>query len=72
MDGEDSMEGEGGGRGDCWVTRENPDVPKGASWRDRLLSGKLGRRLEPFTLDHFPSLRHCLLAPATRKTLECR
>ena len=34
------------------------DVPEGASWRDRLLSGKLGRRLEPVpTLDHFPSLR---------------
>lgn len=45
-------------RGDCWVTREEPDVPEGASWRDRLLSGKLGRRLEPVpTLDHFPSLR---------------
>ena len=31
---------------DWWVRREKPDVPKGASWRDRLLSGKLGRWLE--------------------------
>lgn len=45
-------------RDDWWVRREKPDVPKGASWWDRLLSGKLGRWLELVrsTLDHFPSV----------------
>lgn len=45
-------------RDDWWVRREKPDVPKGASWWDRLLSGKLGRWLElvRLTLDHFPSV----------------
>jgi len=28
---------------------------KGASWRDRLLSAKLGRRAPVFVLDHFPT-----------------
>ena len=64
--------GKGKARADCWVTREEPDVPEGASWRDRLLSGKLGRRLEPVsTLDHFPSLRR--VSPvSTGETLRTR